>query len=164
MMERLNAIVRHPLYIQYYEDLKEAERTRIFCCHQMEHLLDVARIAYIRNLEEDLKIDKELLYTAAILHDIGKSLQYREHIPHEIAGARIAEEILDTLPEGFCYTAEEKEEILTAIRGHRREREDMTTLERLLYECDKKSRNCFACPAEKECNWGNEKKNREIEL
>lgn len=163
-MERLHAVTRHPLYQQYYEELKEAEKDRIFCCHQMEHLLDVARIAYIRNLEENLGFSKELLYTTSILHDIGKSLQYKEKIPHEIAGAQIAEKILDSLPETFSYTEDEKKEILTAIRGHRREREDMTRLERLLYESDKSSRNCFACQAEKECNWNKEKKNMEIKI
>ena len=53
-MERLNTVLRHPLYQQYYKELREEERDRIFCCHQMEHLLDVARIAYIRNLENNL--------------------------------------------------------------------------------------------------------------
>lgn len=163
-MERLNTVLTHPLYQQYYEELREEERDRIFCCHQMEHLLDVARIAYIRNLENNLGYSKELLYTTAILHDIGKALQYKEKIPHEIAGAQIAEKILDSLPETFSYTEDEKKEILTAIRGHRREREDMTRLERLLYESDKSSRNCFACQAEKECNWNKEKKNMEIKI
>ena len=120
-MERLNTVLRHPLYQQYYKELREEERDRIFCCHQMEHLLDVARIAYIRNLENNLGYSKELLYTTAILHDIGKALQYKEKIPHEIAGAQIAEKILDSLPEAVAYTEEEKKEILTAIRGHRRE-------------------------------------------
>ena len=65
-MERLNTVLRHPLYQQYYKELREEERDRIFCCHQMEHLLDVARIAYIRNLENNLGYSKELLYTTAI--------------------------------------------------------------------------------------------------
>ena len=126
-MERLNTVLRHPLYQQYYKELREEERDRIFCCHQMEHLLDVARIAYIRNLENNLGYSKELLYTTAILHDIGKALQYKEKIPHEIAGAQIAEKILDSLPEAVAYTEEEKKEILTAIRGHRREWKDFYT-------------------------------------
>ena len=53
--------------------MKKFEHDREFCCHQITHLLDVARIAYIKNLEAGLGIDKELIYTAAILHDIGKS-------------------------------------------------------------------------------------------
>ena len=58
----------------------------------------------------------------------------------------------------------EKEQILTAIRGHRRLRKEPELLERLLYESDKASRACFACPAEPECSWDEEKKNKEIQL
>lgn len=163
-MYRLNAVVNHPLYRQYYEDLENAEKNRKFCCHQMDHLLDVARISYIRNLEEKLGFEKELLYTIAVLHDIGKALQYKEKTPHEIAGAQIAEKILDSLPDPWKYTEGEKQQILAAIRGHRKRREDMTILEKLIYESDKKSRTCFACQAEPECNWKKEQKNMEIEI
>ncbi len=49
-----------------------------------------------------------MIYAAAILHDIGKSFQYEERIPHEIAGEKVASEILDTLPEGLAFSAEER--------------------------------------------------------
>src|SRR5699024_719749 len=96
-MKRVNAIFRHPLYQAYYRRLEELEQDRIFCRHQMTHLLDTARIAYIRNLEARLGLDREVIYAAAILHDIGKSLQYKDKIPHEISGEKIAAEILDSL-------------------------------------------------------------------
>ena len=83
-MPRLNAVWNHPLYQKYYRENEKMEHDREFCCHQITHLLDVARIAYIKNLEAGLDIDKELIYTAAILHDIGKALQYTDKIPHEI--------------------------------------------------------------------------------
>ena len=51
-MDRVNAVICHPLYLEYYHRLERAEKERIFCRHQMSHLLDVARIAYIRNLEK----------------------------------------------------------------------------------------------------------------
>ena len=54
----------------------------------MSHLLDVARIAYIRNLEKGYGFRKDVIYAAAVLHDIGKALQYEEKVPHEIAGER----------------------------------------------------------------------------
>lgn len=162
-MEILEAIRKHPLYVDYYKKLKDAEKDRRFCRHQMEHLLDVARIAYILDLEQNLGIRKEVIYAAALLHDIGKYRQYAEGIPHDLASAEIAEKILEDLPEN-AFSLEEKREILQAIRGHRCMREDMTALERLLYVSDKKSRMCFACSAESECNWSAEKKNMEIEI
>ena len=98
-MYRLNEVVHHWIYQDYYGRIKRLEKERIFCCHQMTHLLDVARIAYIKNLEENLGFEKDVIYTAAVLHDIGKSFQYKWTIPHEVAGEKIAKEILTTLPE-----------------------------------------------------------------
>ena len=85
-------------------------------------------------------------------------------IPHELAGVEIAEQILSGLPEEVSFTEEEKGQILTAIKGHRRLRKDAEPLERLLYESDKASRMCFACPAEAQCDWSKEKKNMEIKV
>lgn len=96
-----------------------------------------------------------------MLHDIGKVLQYKERIPHEIASAEIAGTILNDLGDEF--SKEEKAAILQAIRGHRSSRNGQTDLERLLYESDKKSRLCFICPAEAECNWEQAKKNMEVD-
>ena len=89
-MYRLNEVVHHWIYQDYYGRIKRLEKERIFCCHQMTHLLDVARIAYIKNLEENLGFEKDVIYTAAVLHDIGKSFQYKWTIPHEVAGEKIA--------------------------------------------------------------------------
>lgn len=161
---KITWIWNHPLYQEYYRKLEELERDRVFCRHQMPHLLDVARIAWITNLEQGLGFDREVVYAAAILHDIGKALQYTEKIPHEKAGEEIAGRILDTLPEEASFSEAEKDMILTAIRGHRRKREGMEPLELLLYESDKRSRQCFACPAEQECDWSTEKKNLEITI
>ncbi len=159
---RLSFIRRHPLFALHYQRLEELEQSRIFCRHQMAHLLDVARIAYILNLEEGLSLDREVIYAAALLHDIGKSLQYEEGIPHETAGGQLARQILSDMPESIAFTAGEQEQILTAIRGHRRLRDGAQTLEALLYRSDKMSRACFSCPAKQECSWNNDKKNMEI--
>ena len=159
---RVNLIWNSPLYQEYYRKLEELEKDRIFCRHQMPHLLDVARIAWITSLEKELGFDREVVYAAALLHDIGKALQYTEKIPHEKAGAEIAARILDALPAEAAFSGKEKQMILTAIRGHRRRREGMEPLEILLYESDKRSRQCYACPAERECDWSAEKKNLEI--
>ena len=93
-MDRVNAIWKHPLYQKYYARIEELEQNRVFCRHQMPHLLDVARIAYIRNLEDDMGFAKDVVYAAAVLHDIGKALQYEARIPHELAGVDIAEQFL----------------------------------------------------------------------
>ena len=163
-MKRVNAIFRHPLYQTYYRRLEEAEQGRIFCRHQMTHIMDVARIAYIHRLEVGLGLDLEVIYAAAVLHDIGKVLQYEEGIPHEITGEKIAAEILDGLAGENAFSETEKAMILTAIRGHRKLRDEPEVLERLLYESDKASRMCFACPAEPQCDWNEEKKNKEIRI
>ena len=99
---------------------------------------------------------------AAILHDIGKSFQYEERIPHEIAGEKVASEILDTLPEGLAFSAEERRLILAAVREHRKKKDGAEPIAALFYDSDKRSRTCFSCPAEKECNWKDEEKNKEI--
>ena len=84
-MERVNKICGHPVWKWHMERLAEYEKDRIFCRHGIEHLLDVARIAYIENLEKNSGISKEIIYGAALLHDIGRYLQYTEGIPHEKA-------------------------------------------------------------------------------
>lgn len=162
-MEGIEAIRNHPLYVEQYEKLKEAEKDRIFCCHQMDHLLDVARIAYIFNLEQGLGIRKEVIYAAALLHDIGKYRQYTEGIPHEKASAEIAGIILEELPKDV-FSMEEKNMILRAVLGHRRMLDEMDVLERLLYTSDKQSRTCFDCRARTECSWDARKMNLTLEV
>ncbi len=163
-MKRINWIINHPLYKSSYARLEELEKDRIFCCHQMTHLLDVARIAYIQNLEQNLKIDKVIIYAAALLHDIGKHRQYEEKIPHELASEEIARTILTSMPEDLKFSSEEQDMICQAIRNHRRPTDTASEFDRLLYTSDKASRNCFCCSAQMECNWSETKKNMEIQL
>ena len=119
-MPRLNAVWNHPLYQKYYRENEKIEHDREFCCHQITHLLDVARIAYIKNLEAGLGID--------------------------------------------AFSETERAWILEAVRGHRRKCNGMSEVARLFYECDKRSRNCFACPVKEQCNWSEEEKNMEIKI
>ena len=163
-MKKVNANLAHPLYRECYARLEELEKDRIFSRPQMTHLLDVARIAYISNMEQGLGIEKEVIYAAALLHDIGKYVQYEDGTPHEQSGEKIASEILGSLSEKDAFSDEENRMILTAIRGHRRLREGAEVLEKLLYTSDKASRMCFACPAEGECDWSTEKKNMELKI
>lgn len=163
-MPRLNAVVSHELYRKYYKCIQECETDRNYCRHQMSHFLDVARIAYIKNLEEGSGFDKELIYVAAVLHDIGKSFQYRQQIPHEIAGEKLARRILESLPENVRFTEKECELICMAVKGHRRRNEHMQPIEELFYDSDKRSRMCLFCPVEKQCKWSQEEKNMEIKI
>lgn len=156
-MERVWNIISHPSYQENLKKIQEEERGRIFCCHDMQHFIDVARLAYIFKLERGCQVSKELIYTAAFLHDIGKWQQYRKGVPHEIASSKIAEELL--LDAGFLE--EERRQILTAILHHRKG-DGTGELDQLLYDADKISRNCYACPVASECNWPEEKKNQKV--
>ena len=82
-MEKVQKLYRHPLYQECLEKNKKAEETRIFCKHGMEHFMDVARIAYILSVDRAYAISKEIIYVAALLHDIGKWKQYEDGTPHE---------------------------------------------------------------------------------
>ena len=66
-LERVNAICRHPLWRDSVRQIAHLERDRQFCRHDLVHFLDVARLAYIENLERGLGVDKELIYAAALL-------------------------------------------------------------------------------------------------
>ena len=93
-MVRINRICAHPRWNESVKKIHALERDRIFCKHDIAHFLDVARIAYIEDLENGLGIPKEEIYAAALLHDIGRHLQYTQGVPHEQASAMEAEGIL----------------------------------------------------------------------
>lgn len=159
LLPRVDAIWNHALFQRHYQALLSLERDRPFCRHGIAHLLDVARLAWIENLEQGLGFDRELVYAAALLHDVGKAVQYTNGTPHEVAGEKIASSILATLPDDASFTTVQARQILTAVRGHRHLRADATPLERLIYAADKRSRACFACAAADRCNWAPERRN-----
>ncbi len=155
-MQRIDRILKHPFYRECMRANEEAEADRRFCRHNMGHCLDVARIARIMNLEEGFGVEPELIYAAALLHDIGRYVQYREGTPHEKASAVLAPRIL----KECGFEPGEEETVLAAILSHR----DASvagekSLRGLLYRADKASRACFACAAEQECDWKKDKKN-----
>ncbi len=150
-MERINKILHHSQFQKALEEIEAAEKDRIFCRHGITHLLDTARLAYIYELEAGGQIPKEMIYAAALLHDIGRACEYADGRPHHEAGMDIAAKIL---PEcGFSQT--ETEAILEAIAFHRRQSEGDSgkRLSALLFQADKASRNCFACSSRKWCKW-----------
>lgn len=159
-MKRIQAIYSHPLFQEQFRLLSEAEKDRIFCKHTIEHFLDVARLMYLYSLEDGENLDKEVIYAAALVHDIGRYEQIAIGTPHDIASARMAQEILTDC--GF--TEDDIHLIQDAVLHHRGNSvTGDTPLSRYLYRADKQSRNCFCCPASNECNWPAEKKNLEID-
>lgn len=156
MTERVNRILNNQSYKEYVEKNKMAEADRRFCHHDMGHFLDVARLGMILKEKEGLSVVEELLYAAALLHDIGRWQQYQDGTPHEQASVLLAPKIL----EECGFEKEESALILDAIVNHRnKDISKETSLRGLLYRADKMSRSCFACDMEKECNWKEDKKN-----
>ena len=158
-MERIDRILADKEYQNYIKKNHAAEEERIFCRHNMEHFLDVARIGWIINLEEQLDIYKEYIYAAALLHDIGRHVQYENGTSHEKASAQLASGILERC--GFAQ--EETAVIVEAIQSHREAslayRKDLAGV---LYRADKASRACFVCPVCEICTWSEEKKNLQL--
>lgn len=199
-------------YLKRIEKLERLEADREFCRHGLPHFLDTARIAWIRVLEQRTEgyasggnqellrdsnnpkeayqgsasaLEKEDIYLAALLHDLGRISQYEEGIPHHQAGGLVAEKLLGEIG----YPKEKQERLVKAIEGHRgltsgqqkaawaednqdvaerKGSQDNKTLTgeplgSLLRWADKKSRNCFFCKAQAECNWEQGKRNETIE-
>lgn len=155
-MERVNLILQNKSYRENLHFIEVCERDRIYCRHDMAHFLDVARLAVIVNLKEQLAIPEERIYAAALLHDIGRHKQYTDGVPHEEASVPIADKIL----EECHFSKDEKRDIIDAIASHRAKAVSTEkSLRGIIYCADKASRACYACAAEPECNWKNDKKN-----
>jgi uncharacterized protein len=159
MMERVDAILSHPLFLERLGRTAELEKGRAFCRHGLDHLLDVARIAYTLHLEAaddsefripNSEFTRELVYAAALLHDIGRARQYEDGTPHEEESARIAAEVLP----GCGFDGPEAALILDAVLSHRSNSGGgKPGLAGLLYRADKLSRRCFDCAAIADCDW-----------
>lgn len=157
-MDRINKIINNDKYKRYLKKLDALEKDRVFCKHNMEHFLDVARITYIQVLEQNLNYSKEVIYAIALLHDIGRVLEYEQGIPHNEASVIIAKEIL----QDNLFSEDELQLIISGIYDHRKESKDV--LSRIVSKSDKLSRICFTCSAENECYWDKEKKNHKITI
>lgn len=158
-LNKRNRILCHPLFQKCCCEIAKEEAGRIFCRHDMAHFLDVARLMMILNEKEQLDIAEEIIYAAALVHDIGRHLQYRYGIGHEISSALMAPEIL----YDCGFKRREVIAITQAVLKHRSSfvRRDKN-LSGLLYRADKMSRACFACPAQRLCNWPADKKNLKL--
>jgi putative nucleotidyltransferase with HDIG domain len=145
-MSRINGIFNDEDFLSFLRKIEAHEKDRIFCRHDLSHLLDVCRLAWILNLERDCGLDKELVYGAGLLHDIGRWVQYETGEDHAAASARLCVGILRR--SGF--EDDEIAQIKAAIVNHRSPGAP-DPLSRLIYLGDKLSRNCFCCRAASEC-------------
>ena len=123
-MRKCNNILKNENFRDILSKINSAEKDRIYCNHGIDHLLDVARSAYILNLENGLNIPKEIIYGTALLHDIGRYEQYKNGINHHKAGGEIAKKILCEC--GFA--SDEIEYMVEAVRAHREIPEKAETL------------------------------------
>ncbi len=154
-MESYNKIIKNSLFKKTMSAINQKEKNRIFCCHSIEHCLDVARIAYILTLENNLNISKDIIYTTALLHDLGRAYSDSEH---NKKSAEIAKQIL----EECNYPAFETDLIISAILNHRRNAEYLNDLSDIICRADKLSRQCYDCNAQSLCYWEEEKRNESI--
>lgn len=146
---KYTAILHDCEFRELLRKINKAEADRIYCKHGIEHLMDTARAGYIINLENNLGIPKEIVYGAALMHDIGRWAQYAGLAEHHIAGAEVAERILPRCG----YTAEETALIADAVRQHRRSAEKIETLSDVIAEADNRTRMCMLCAAADTCKW-----------
>ena len=158
-MERLQPILQHPRFRDALQRIDALERDRIYCRHGLPHLLDVARIAALLAIDRGAQHPRDVIYAAALLHDLGRLKQYTTGEPHAQAGIPLAEEILrDT-----AFTAEEQADILQAIGQHQTGAAP-DSLAQIICEADHASRMCFACAAADSCYWSDERRNHTVLL
>lgn len=153
-----NRILKNKLFSDTMKKIEICEKDRPFCRHDLEHSLSVARLTVIMCMNNGFEADEDIIYSAALLHDIGRAQQYEKKTPHDVAGVEIADVILS---QTEC-SEENKKKILFLINSHRNS-ENTDFLASLFYKADKKSRNCFNCSAQNECNWSYEKRNMILE-
>lgn len=158
-MERVNKILYHPIFRSTLRQIERLESERIFCLHNLDHVLSVARIMLLCAREEGIEIAKEVLYATALLHDLGRAYQEEQGDNHARLGLALAKDILTDC----SFSEEEREHIVTAIANHN-QAEASDPLSALLQKADKLSRNCFLCPAYQECYWPELQKNQGVVL
>lgn len=161
-MTKIDRILHDEAYRAAAEKVRRLEADRIFCRHGLEHSLDVARIGWILALEENINVPKELIYGAALIHDIGRGEEYETGESHDTASVRLGRPVL----ERAGFSEKDIKTICEAILSHRQSKKEnansFSALEELLYRADKLSRPCFMCRAAKLCYWDRTKKNETL--
>lgn len=158
-MQRIQPILDNAVFQEYLQSIQELEKDRIYCGHDLAHLLDVARIAALLAADVHAAYPRDVIYAAALLHDIGRVQQYIDGTPHAQAGEAVARQIL----QHTAFSQQEQQDILQAVRGHQQDTAH-NSLTQLIHEADHRCRMCFACPAQDTCKWTAERRNHTIWL
>ncbi|MDD2234345.1 MAG: HD domain-containing protein [Desulfitobacteriaceae bacterium] len=146
---RVNRLIRNFSYQDYLLKIAKAEKKRKYCKHNFDHGLTVARIAYAYLLEQDETcLEKEIIYVTALLHDIGRWVEYRTGEDHARASAALAQPLL----EESGFNPEEIKTIIKAIAEHsKHSSENLSVLGRSLALADNWARDCRSCKAKDGC-------------
>lgn len=177
MKNIIEKILNNNIFKAELAKICELEKNRLYCGHDLEHLLTVCRLAYIDvlvNNSSKAEEVKDMLYAAGLLHDIGRAREYETGVGHDIAGQELARKILLQCDCTESYV----NLIVAAIGEHRNNSGDEDILysrkaadkndnsdisdiiSRAIRKADKKSRNCFDCQGADTCKWPMEKRNR----
>lgn len=161
LMKYVERLLENEVYLQTMGQIHDMEKKRVYCHHGFNHVLDVARISYLINLEMGFGYEKEFLYLCALLHDIGRAREYLTGVAHEEAGTKLAKKILDEIE----YPEELQAAILKKVADHRHAPTPQEGIneDNFFWFADKKARNCFACNVADTCNWPMEKRTKHIE-
>ena len=157
-MQRIARLQLDSDFRSLLQQIEDSEHSRIFCRHGLAHLLDVARIAWIEALEQNLLLEKPVVYAAALLHDLGRALNQADH---DTAALDICRKILVRI--GFSES--ETACILQAIIAHGDKHtpdEQLPPLCAVIRRADGLSRPCYACAASEECYWPDARRNHSI--
>jgi len=147
LMQPVNAILRDTRFCAALQANAEAERTREFCHHDLQHALDVARICLLLVQQQSWDPGYRVLcYAAGLLHDCCRHRLYQfQELDHAVLGAEFARKVMPDC--GFDQ--QQTELVAEAIAAHRNP--CAKGFGGLLYRADKLSRPCFACAAIAHC-------------
>lgn len=85
MANRYEQIQLDSEYQNLLSEIEDLKKERVYCKHDLAHFMDVARIASLIWIEEgsSVELNKDIIYAAALLHDIGRVIEYNEGISHD---------------------------------------------------------------------------------
>ena len=158
-MDRIQRLKADAFYQECLSLNGDRERDRLFCCHDYQHMLDVAQISYkivgtgslyefaVKEGLSGVNGASEVVLAAGLLHDIGRWRQYDTGEDHALVGAAMARPVL----ESAGFLKEEIKAIVRAIGEHRRAGPGASYLGRVICLADDLSRPCDKCKARLDC-------------